>query len=181
MYRRIILSGHAASGKDYARKVLQEIGLKYGISYTSRPPREGEIDGVDYYFLSKEQFEEKVSKDFWYEYVEFNGWYYGTSNEQFLNTDNVFIMTPKGISLIKPEDRGDSYVVYFNIPESVRIERLKDRQDTDDSMERRLESDRKDFENFFSWEYMVTNPKFYILDLLEDIFPIENMVTILNK
>ena len=43
--------------------------------------------------------------NFWYEYVEFNGWYYGTSYEQFRNTCNLFVMTPKGVEAINPIDR----------------------------------------------------------------------------
>ena len=47
---KIILVGKGASGKDHLRKILEGRGFTYGISYTTRPPREGEIDGQDYYF-----------------------------------------------------------------------------------------------------------------------------------
>ena len=51
---KVILIGKAAAGKDHMRKVLEGRGFTYGTSYTTRPPREGEIDGQDYYFISKE-------------------------------------------------------------------------------------------------------------------------------
>ena len=50
---RIILCGKAASGKDHLRKILEGRGFKYGVSYTTRPPRKGEIDGKDYFFLEE--------------------------------------------------------------------------------------------------------------------------------
>ena len=50
---KIILVGKAASGKDHMRKILQGRGFTYGVSYTTRPKRPNEIDGEDYYFISK--------------------------------------------------------------------------------------------------------------------------------
>ena len=48
---KVILVGKAAAGKDHMRKVMESRGFVYGISFTTRPPREGEIHGKDYYFL----------------------------------------------------------------------------------------------------------------------------------
>ena len=61
---RIILCGKAASGKDHMRKVLESRGIRYGVSYTTRPPREGEVHGKDYFFLSKEEFEGLIDEGF---------------------------------------------------------------------------------------------------------------------
>ena len=52
---KVILIGKAAAGKDHMRKVLEGRGFIYGTSYTTRPPREGEIDGQDYYFFQSVQ------------------------------------------------------------------------------------------------------------------------------
>ena len=49
-HKRIILVGKAASGKDHLRKKFESRGFKYAVTYTTRPPREGEIDGKDYLF-----------------------------------------------------------------------------------------------------------------------------------
>jgi len=59
---KIILIGKAAAGKDHMRKVLEGRGFTYGTSYTTRPPREGEIDGQDYYFISEKDFKNKVNE-----------------------------------------------------------------------------------------------------------------------
>ena len=167
MIKRIVLAGHAASGKDHARKSLEELGLTYGISYTSRMPREGEVNGVDYNFLTRNQFQRQSHANFWYEYVEFNGWYYGTSNEQFLGGNEIFIMTPHGISLIKPEDRKETLVIFFNVPEDIREDRLQDRGDTADSNERRMKADSNDFSQYTDWDVQISDPNFNLKELID--------------
>lgn len=154
------MCGKAASGKDHMRKQLERRGYRYGISYTTRPPREGEVNGRDYWFLSREDFTKKIEEGFFYEYVEFNGWFYGTSNEQFYFTDDVFIMTPHGISLIKPEDRKTSFILFLDIPIEIRRERLSHRNDNNDSIERRIQADERDFANFEDFDIRITNHNF---------------------
>lgn len=157
---KVILVGRAASGKDYLRKIMEGRGFIYGISYTTRPPREGEIDGRDYYFITKEDFEKGIENNFWYEWVEFNGWYYGTSHKQFKEDCNLFIMTPKGISHITPIDRKECTIIYLNISTEKIKERLSNRNMPGDSLERRMHSDEEDFLNFTDFDIMINNPNF---------------------
>jgi guanylate kinase len=164
-YKRIILVGKAASGKDHARKLLEEYGLRYCVSHTTRPPREGEVNGIDYHFASMDSLNfEYLQKARMYEWVYFNGWFYGTSNDEF-NKSNLFIMTPGGISKLKPEDRLDSIIVYIDIDIETRKERLLKRNDAD-RVDRRLESDEKDFENFTDFDHKIDNPNFDIDEIL---------------
>lgn len=156
--KRIILVGKGASGKDHARKKLENRGFKYSVSYTTRPPRAEETNEKDYFFISESDFKTMIDKSLMYEFVNFNEWYYGTTNEQFYS-DDVFIMTPHGISLIKPEDRKTSFIMFFDIDEDIRKERLMLRNDAD-RVDRRLEADRKDFENFTDYDLKVTDPSF---------------------
>mgnify|MGYP000954014175 CR=1 FL=1 len=55
MNKRVIIVGKGGSGKDHLRKSLSEMGYKYCVSHTSRPPRQGEEGGVDYFFVSIEE------------------------------------------------------------------------------------------------------------------------------
>jgi guanylate kinase len=153
---RLILVGKGASGKDYARKILENSGFVYCVSHTTRPPREGEIDGVDYHFIMDHEMEGSV----FYESVIFNGWFYGTSMYEF-NNSNLFIMTPSGVSKLKPEDRKNSFIVYFDIDEDVRKSRLLKRRDAD-IVNRRLQADEDDFRNFVDFDYKITDPDFRI-------------------
>ena len=157
-HKRIVLVGKGASGKDYARVLFANKNFKYAVSYTTRPPRPGEIQGDDYIFLSVEQFRMMIENHEFYEYVTFNGWYYGTSNAQFYR-DDLFIMTPSGVSKIHPEDRKNTMVIYFDIPEHVRRERLMKRADAD-KVDRRLAADCLDFEGFTDYDIRIENANF---------------------
>lgn len=158
-HKRIILVGKAASGKDHLRKRFESRGFKYAVSYTTRPPREGEIDGKDYIFISEDESKVLIESGFFYEYVIFNGWVYGTSVSQFYN-DDLFIMTPAGVSHIKPEDRLSSFIIYTDIEMSIRMTRLANRNMPGDSMDRRIKADEVDFKDFSDYDLKVTNPDF---------------------
>jgi guanylate kinase len=158
-HKRIILVGKAASGKDHLRKKFESRGFKYAVSYTTRPPREGEVDGKDYIFISDDEAKVLIESGFFYEYVIFNGWVYGTSVTQF-HTDDLFIMTPAGISHIKPEDRASSFIIYTDIEMSTRMIRLANRNMPGDSMDRRIEADEVDFMEFNDYDLRITNEDF---------------------
>ena len=160
MHKRIILVGKAASGKDHLRKVLEGRGYKFAQSYSTRPARPGEIDGKDYYFLTESQFEVMEDSGQFYEFVEFNGWKYGTTKKQFNESCDVFIMTPHGISLISPEDRKSCFIIYIDVEDSVRHERLLKREMPGDSIERRMIADTEDFSNFTDYDVKIANSDF---------------------
>lgn len=157
---RIILVGKAAAGKDHLRKILEGRGFKYGVSYTTRPPRPGEIDGRDYYFLEENEFRSLIEQGFFYEYVTFNGWFYGTSKEQWFQTDDVFIMTPSGVGKLHAADRKHSFIIYIDVPVEIRRQRLQERNDNNDSIERRIQADEKDFESFNDFDIRITDHNF---------------------
>ena len=158
-HKRIILVGKAASGKDHLRKKFELRGFNYAVSYTTRPPREGEVDGKDYFFLTDEEATKMVESNMFYEYVYFNGWLYGTTVEQFYS-DDLFIMTPAGVSHIKPEDRLTSFIIYTDIEMSTRMTRLANRNMPGDSMDRRIKADEVDFASFNDYDLRITNADF---------------------
>ena len=167
-YKRVIIAGKGGSGKDYLRKMLVERGFRYCVSHTTRPPREGEINGKDYYFISIDSANHHyIPNDLFYEYVIFNGWVYGTSKEEF-NRSDLFIMTPSGIEKIKPEDRKESFIIFIDIEEPILRERLSGRNDADKA-ERRIEADREDFKNFSDFDCIIKNPNFTIEEVMEKI------------
>lgn len=159
MHKRVILVGRAASGKDFIRKKFESRGFRYAVSYTTRPPREGEIAGQDYIFISPEKAQEMIKNDEFYEYVEFNGWIYGTTRDQF-DEDDVFIMTPSGLAHVDEDSRKKSFVIFIDIDEEIRRKRMMERDMPGDSVERRIEADRKDFENFTNYDIRITNHDF---------------------
>ena len=76
----IVLSGPSGVGKDSVLKLIlkERNDLKLSISYTTRPPRHGEVNGIDYHFVSKEEFEELINDGEMLEYATYCGNYYGT-------------------------------------------------------------------------------------------------------
>lgn len=154
---RIILIGKAGSGKDYFRDWLNTVE-PLDVSYTTRPPRDGEVDEYTYNFISKDQFVAMEASDAFLEAVEFNGWKYGTSKFSW-DTKTVFIMTPTGTKHIPKKDRAKCIFVYFDIPIEIRRKRLERRSDAD-KVERRLVADDKDFADFKDFDIRITNPRF---------------------
>jgi len=159
MHKRIILVGKAGSGKDYMRKKLESSGFKYAVSYTTRPAREGEIEGQDYFFLSNIQAADMIANGEFFEYVDFNNWLYGTTKEQWWK-DDVFIMTPTGISHIGVADRKQCLIIFIDIDIETRRSRLNSRDMPGDSMSRRILADESDFKDFTNYDIRITNPDF---------------------
>jgi guanylate kinase len=166
-WRRIIIAGKGGSGKDYLVKLLKEKELTYSVSHTSRPPRDGEFDGVDYYFVTYEEAMKMANAGDFYEWVEFNKWFYGTSLDEFYRA-NLFIMTPSGIEKLKDEDRKESFIIFLDIDENILRKRLAGRNDADKA-ERRIDADREDFKNFSDFDCIITNPDFTVDEVLEKI------------
>ena len=156
MEGKIIIVGPGGSGKDYLRKKMVSRGFKYGVSFTSRPPREGEEEGVDYYYRDNDFF--KNNSDVFLELQEFNGWKYGISKGE-VSIKILFILSPAGLRSLPVSFREESFVIYLNPPEEIRVKRLKERNDAD-SVERRLIADRKDFFEFSDYDIVVTNENF---------------------
>lgn len=157
MNKKILIVSPGAGGKSNLLKYLVNKGLYAGVSFTTRPPREGEVNGVDYYFVPSENaFKAGVELNQFLEYENFNGWFYGTNVKEW-NRKKVFTMTPSGIKKLSIQQRSECIVVYLDIPEEIRRERLKQRKDAD-SPERRIEADRKDFADLNIFDIRITNP-----------------------
>lgn len=169
---KIIILGHSGSGKDFLRKSLIELGLRYQPKFTTRPKRSNESQGEDYNFIDYDLYHElhqqgdiKTSECF-----EINGvnWYYGITKENW-NNNQIFIMTPSELKQLTSEDRGNTFVVYLNIDKEIRIKRLLERNDNNDSVERRITADEKDFEMFRDYDLSITDEDFdaqWIYDLM---------------
>jgi len=151
---RIILVGPTASGKNFIRSKFAERGFSFDVSYTTREPREGEEFGVDYNFISKNEFEKMIKDNAFYEWVEYNGNYYGTGLWEFKHSD-VFIMETDGIKHLKPKHRKKSLVMFVNTPENVRIERMKERGWDDDKIANRIKTDKEKFDNFTDFDLQI--------------------------
>ena len=148
----LCLVGKSCTGKDtILKKMLSNFGYKPVVTYTTRPARPGEVDGVDYHFIDKSQFRRMKLQGFFAETTSYNvstgeTWYYGTLLKD-LNDDSIIILNPEGLRTLK--ENKDLNIVSFLITakEGTLRERLKKRGDNLEEAERRFEADKKDFEN----------------------------------
>lgn len=161
--KRIILVGKAASGKTWLAEQLIKMGYNFPLSYTTRPKRNNETDDVHYNFISTHEFLQMISENLMYEYAEFNNWFYGRTKKDFYS-GNLLIMTPSTIKKMNKDDRKSSYVIYLDINEDIRKERLSKRNDIDGVM-RRLIADENDFKNFKDYDYKISRPNFTASDV----------------
>lgn len=147
----IVLCGKTSSGKDSIMKELINIGMERVVTYTTRPMRDGEENGKSYWFMPELHFKKLVDEGFFLETTSYkvaNGhtWYYGTPIDG-LTDKKAIIMNPDGVKVIKQHPELNPIVFYVSAPDEVLKERLKLRGDNEDEAARRMETDKKDFED----------------------------------
>ena len=152
----LILCGKAASGKDtlkrYIVEALELSGIEFNnvVNTTTRPPREGEVDGVNNHFCSAEEMTKKILNDEMAEAVLFNDWVYGTENKA-LSEDklNVGIFNLEGIEALRQNPNHNIFAVYLDVEDSVRLIRYLNRENMTkekiNEMFRRYKADEIDF------------------------------------
>lgn len=151
MIKVIAFIGEAGSGKDtLLRRVVTECPSVHEIvSCTTRPPREGEVDGVNYHFLTGEEFGEKVLRNEMLEATCFNDWFYGTSIDALDKEKmNLCVLNPAGVeSMLQYNKQISLTVFYIQATEKERLIRQLNRETNPDIDEviRRLKADRIDF------------------------------------
>ncbi|MEK5443187.1 MULTISPECIES: guanylate kinase [unclassified Fredinandcohnia] len=162
----IVLSGPSGVGKGTVRKAIfsqPDTKFQYSISMTTRKPREGEVDGVDYFFKSREEFEELIKNDKLLEWAEYVGNYYGTPIDYVESTlqegRDVFleIEVQGALQVRKAFPEG---LFIFLAPPSLK--ELKNRivtrgTETDDLILNRMKVAKEEIEMMDAYDYVVEN------------------------
>ncbi len=138
----IIVIGGGGSGKDYLRKKFENRGFKQGVHHTTRPKRDSEVEGEDYYFIDEKSFQEMISNNHFIEYSIHNNWFYGLTYDEFENCD-LLVLSMKSYFKYPAELKDKSFKIFLDIPEDVRRGRLSMRNDVD-SVDRRIGVDDDD-------------------------------------
>ena len=149
-YKIVALMGKAGSGKDSVLHSLIKLApeLHEIISCTTRPPREGEVDGINYHFLTHDDFAEQLNNGQMLEVAIFRGWCYGTS---FANLDetkiNIGVFNPTGVENLMEFDNIDILPIYLLAKDKTRVMRQLMRENDPDVKEiiRRFSTDEEDF------------------------------------
>ena len=160
----IIVSGPSGSGKSTVTKIVKDrLNIPLSISATTRKPREGEVEGIDYYFLSEDEFKRKISNDEFYEYANVHGNYYGTLKktveENLEKGLNVILEIDVQGALIAKDKKKDAVLVFFKTKDTKILEkRLRGRKtDSEQVIKKRLENALKELEFENKYDYTVIN------------------------
>lgn len=159
-----VISGASGVGKStvLARVMEERKDLRFSVSATTRSPRPGEVDGVNYYFVTKAKFEEMIAQDAFIEYDAHMDNYYGTPEAQLnekLETGSVILdIEPVGAFNVRAK-RPDAVLIFIAPPSMEELERrLRGRGDTGEEQIRlRLERARWEMEQSTHYDYIVTN------------------------
>ena len=161
----IVLSGPSGAGKD---SIINELKNYYhnfwvSISMTSRKPRGQEVDGIDYFFVSKEEFERHIKKNDFLEYAIYNDNYYGTPKskiEDFLHQGKDVILEIEIQGALKIKEEFPNAIFIFIMPPSMPelIRRLKKRntENTDKIIER-FKKAYQEINYYSNYNYVVIN------------------------
>ena len=161
----IILSGPSGSGKDTVLNKLTENrdDIKISISMTTRQKRNDEIDGLNYYFVSREYFEKKIADNNMLEYAEYADNLYGTPKapvDEMLRNGKAVILKIEVQGAEKIRKIYPEVISIFLMPPSVRVleERLRGRNSEDEeTLNHRLVIAREEFRRASEYDYIVIN------------------------
>lgn len=160
-----IVSAPSGAGKTtLCKKIIDTVdGLKQSVSFTTRKPRKGEINGVDYSFISKGKFKKMIASGDFVEWAEVHGNLYGTSRKRLENilksgSDVILDIDTQGAKQIRKSCRGGVFV--FILPPSMKVlrERLENRgSNSKDDTERRLKRAVDEIRDYDKYDYVIVN------------------------
>lgn len=180
-YKIIAVMGQAGAGKDSFVHALITgnyfPGAKEIVSCTTRPIRENEVDGINYHYLTNEEFTKQVLNGEMLEATVFNNWCYGTSVKNLNeNTLNIGVFNPEGIEILQEANNIDLTIIYIIASDKVRLLRQLNREKNPDCDEivRRFGTDKKDFRqeriDAINPDYKILNNGDKTIDLLAQEF-----------
>lgn len=170
----ILLVGKTCSGKDTVKRKLLKMGMKSVVTYTTRPPRKNETDGVSYHFINEEEFLKKKQHGFFAETTSYrvaNGetWHYGSALED-LTDDKVIIVNPHGLREIKKIKSLNPVAFYITASNKTISKRLTKRGDDLAEAKRRLKADSEDFSNVYKYvDFVFSNDNILTVDSLSEL------------
>ncbi|MDE0685882.1 MAG: guanylate kinase [Candidatus Poribacteria bacterium] len=166
----IVISGPSGSGKSTVIDALckSDETLRFSISATTRKPRRSEVDGVDYHFLSKPEFENHIRQGSFLEWAEYGGNFYGTLKSEIVaareaEKDAILEIEVKGALQIRTQDLSPARSLFiFIIPPSFAIleKRLRRRKtESETEVKKRLAIAKSEILEIEHFDYWISNPE----------------------
>ncbi|UOE77367.1 guanylate kinase [Parageobacillus thermoglucosidasius] len=164
----IVLSGPSGVGKGTVRKALfsqPDINLHYSVSVTTREPREGEVDGVDYFFKTREEFEQMIRENKLLEWAEYVGNYYGTPIDYVEKTlqegKDVFLEIEVQGAMQVRKVFPEGLFIFLAPPSLSELEKRIISRGTESAehIQNRLKAAKEELEMMDAYDYVVENDK----------------------
>lgn len=162
----IVLSGPSGVGKGTVRQAMLEDEFRdfhYSVSMTTRKPRPGEQDGVDYYFVSKEEFEQEIANDGMLEYAQYVDNYYGTPMKYVNQTlesgrDVLLEIEVQGAMQVR-EKCPDGVFIFLTPPDLLELRNRIQKRGTDDqaTIDKRMQKAADEIRMMENYDYAVVN------------------------
>ncbi len=161
----VILSSPSGAGKTTITKKIQQKypSFKISVSHTTRSPRSNEVDGVDYHFISKKEFEQLIKQKKFYEYAKIFDNYYGTLKENvdgtILQNDILFDIDWQGTKQLSQFENLNLIKIYLTTDNKIELQKrlIKRNQNTLKEVERRLDSFDEDIKHWNDYDYIIIN------------------------
>ena len=176
----VILSSPSGAGKTTISKKIQQKhqNFKISVSHTTRKPRPNEVEGIDYYFINENDFQNKIKNNEFYEYAKIFGNYYGTSKDSVINllnnkNDVLFDIDWQGTQQLSKFKELNLLKIFILPPSKEELKKrlIQRNQDKPDVVEERLKAYDSDSVHKKDYDFVVIN------DNLENCFKeVENII-----
>lgn len=172
-----IITGPSGVGKNtIINELSNHLEFYFSISHTTRPRRDNEIDGKDYYFITEDEFENLIKSDQMIEYEQYGEFYYGTSKEELLKDSSIIILDLEVNGATKLLEENNNFKgIFIDIDDYELINRLKNRGHDSTFIKKRMKLANLQREKKELYQYHVDNEdiKTSVNQILDIIYSLE--------
>ena len=177
----VVLSSPSGVGKTTITKKIQQKyqSFKLSVSHTTRPPRSNEVDGVDYHFISLEEFKRLIKKNEFYEYAQIFDNFYGTLKKKvdniIVSSDIIFDIDWQGTKQLSKFDNLNLIKIFLiaDSKEELKKRLINRNQNTSEEIKKRFDSYEEDIKHWNDYDYIIINKN------LDNCFKqIENIISL---
>ena len=172
-----IVTGPSGVGKNTIIEAMStDLDFYFSVSHTTRPQREGEVDGKDYHFVTEEEFKSLVDDNLMIEYEQYGGFYYGTSKKEILKESNIILLDLEVNGATKLLSENDDFIgIFIDIDDNELVKRLKNRGHDENFINKRMQLASIQREKKSHYQYHVDNVdiKSSVNQILDIIYALE--------
>ena len=172
-----IITGPSGVGKNTIIEAMStDLDFYFSVSHTTRPQREGEVDGKDYHFVTEEEFNSLVDENLMIEYEQYGGFFYGTSKKEILKESNIILLDLEVNGATKLLSENDDFIgIFIDIDDNELVKRLKNRGHDENFINKRMQLASIQREKKSNYQYHVDNVdiKSSVNQILDIIYALE--------